>query len=64
MSATGGRSGAVSLAQMEQALAPVFERMEGQRRQAIWAFWRSLFIALLCLPLCLLPLLLFVPEVV
>lgn len=62
MSSTGGCSGAVSLAQMEQALAPVFERMEGQRRQAIWAFWRSLFIALLCLPLCLLPLLLFRPH--
>ena len=62
MSAAGVRSGKASLAQIELALAPVFERMEGQRLHAIWAFWRSLFISLACLPLCLLPLLLFWPR--
>ncbi len=64
MSAPGAHQAAIQadLGSLEQALAPLFRHMEAQRRGAIWAFWSTLFKALLCAPLCLLPLLLFTPD--
>ncbi len=47
---------------LRDSLANVFQTMELQRRQAIKAFWTSLAISLVLLPVCFLPGLLFIPS--